>query len=621
MASNNSLFDDKEMETKEKKTLYAVNPARMEEAKQYCSHFNVFDLQARCKRIHNVFKKFQLCYDDNGVVKDIFQCKPVSDYLTRTGNITKPLVSNFLSFFLSDSRNFGVYLDTLPTEDLKVWKYSVDHFYISDDTFETITKRKMLKKRKPGYYGSREYDDALYFFSTNSIYNFKNREYTKYAILYPLYHSLAFEFFYPKKNDKILSVSELPNADLYVAADSEAEFNRLFLNVKMLCQAKKLFLSKTGKILQTQVKKAKEQLGINEYFPLSEDKEQAYLRSSLMLLPLTTYFQGGGLSSDKPIHKQLKDVINTVVNKCETLRLLLLSHVKGMKTPIYANINDKTEAILNIVGELPGGWVSTDEILRLLNRVSSNSEFYMFYTVGEFQNLDIENNKTNDIVDFDMLYDELFVPYVKATLFMLNSLGILDVAYTGAKYTDKSYVDPLRYVRLTELGRYVFGQAHEYKPQKAEQKAYYELDPMALLVRVLDKSDPYRIVLEDVAAKAGENRYKVTMSSFLKNCATQEDVKEKMESFKAIMGDNMPKVWQDFFTSLESKFDPMKHLPISRYALYKVNKGDKELLRILVTDEVLKQNIIRAEGCMLLVEKKMLPVVVQRLKHFGYILS
>ena len=622
MVSKRSLLGDKDMETKDMKTLYAVKPAKMEEIKREFSQFNIAELQARCTRIDNVFNTFSLCYEDKGVTKGISQCKPVNDYISCVGNKNKSKMLNVIAFFLSDSRNFAVYLDALPATELKVWKYTVDHFYISESTFKLFTKCKMFKKSSYGYYyGYNDKNDALLFFSVTSMHSRNQYNYTNYACLYPLFQALAYEYFYPKKDDKINSLAELTETGLHVLTDSEAETCRLLPLVKMLCQAKKLTLSKTGKLLLPQVKRAKDELNIKEYFPASTYKEQACLRSSLMLMPLINYFQEEGLSSNKPIQKQMIDIINISVDIAyDMFRPLFLAHIKGLKAPLYTDLEDQSEAILDIVGEFPKGWVSADEILRLLRKVSNKSEFYMFYSPSEYMNMSIQNSKTNDTVDFGMLYDELFVPYVKAMLFMLNSLGVLDVAYADAKDSDRSYVAPLRYVRLTGLGRYIFGQTSEYKPQKVEHKDYYELDSMTLLVRVLDESNPYRSVLEDVATKAGANRYKVTENSFLKNCTTEEDVKDKMDSFVAIMGKDMPDVWKHFFTSLKSKLRPMKHVPISNYALYKVDKDDKELLRLLVTDEILKSNVIRAEGCMLLIDQKKLPDVVLRLKHFGYML-
>ena len=615
-----SLFKDKGI--KERKTLFAVDGDKLEFMKKSLSSTSAEVLTGYCSAINDIFMTFNVKYDDNGVIKDISQCKPVYSYLMNTGKLKRSDDLAFLSFFFADSRNFGVYMDTLSEKEKKVWKYVVDNFFIDESTFRGIIGKGFYKKKHLWYYSYRlaDINESLLFFNIEDVVENQMGSFSYCAVFGPFVRSLAYDYFYP---DKGWQTSEnLKQDSLHLVTDAEQETSRLFLLIKTLYNTNKLTLGKTGRLLQVQRNMAMKQLAIKEYFPHSEYKEQSSLRTQFLLTPLLYYFDKKGSDNFKTCPEQVKAAIEEFVEQSGEYFSFFLPHLKGLKEPQYFDASAVCDSILDMLKELPEGWVSVDTIISKMKGLLCSYYFYTFYLMGEFRRLKIENKKTGIKLTFDKTSADLFVPFVKAFLLMLNSLGALDVAIAEPQKTDVSFVEPLRYIRLTAFGQYVCGQTEKYTPVNLKQEKFYELDSTMLVIRVLSDKNPYKALLDDVATYIGANRYKVTADSFLKNCVVEENVEERIDFLSSIIdAESLPSVWQDFFTMLRSKHSPMKRQKQNAYSVYKVNKDDKDLLHALVTDEFLKQRVIRAEGFMLLIKKENVTDVMQRLKHFGYVVS
>ena len=616
-----SLLKDKDI--KERKTLFAVNSDNQEFMKKSLSSISAELLTSYCSAINDIFMTFYVDYDDDGVIKDISQCKPVYSYLTNTGKRKKSIDLAFLSFFFADSRNFGVYMDMLSEKEKEVWKYVVDNFFIDESAFRDIIGKGFYKKKHLWYYSYRlaDINESLLFFYIEDVLENQRGRLFYYAVFGPFVRSLAYDYFYPGKGWKASDNLKQDNS-LYLVTDSEQEISRLFLLIKTLYNTNKLTLGKAGRLLQAQRNMAMKQLEIKEYFPHSEYKEQSSLRTQFMITPLLYYFDRKGSDNFKPYPEQIKAAIEEFIEQSEEYFSFFLPHMKGLKEPQYFDVSAVCDSILEMLKELPEGWVSVDTIIGRMKGLVCSYYFYTFYLMAEFQRLKIENKKTGIKLVFGKTNSELFVPFVKAFLLMLNSLGALDVAINEPQKTDKSFVEPLRYIRLTAFGRYVCGQTEKYTPVKLKQEKFYELDSTMLVIRVLSDKNPFKALLDDVATYIGANRYKVTADSFLKNCVVEENVEERIDGLKGIIdAESLPPVWQNFFTMLRSKHSPMKRQKQNAYRVYKVNNDDKDLLHALVTDNFLKQRVVRAEGFMILIKKENVAEVMQRLKHFGYVVS
>ena len=146
------------------------------------------------------------------------------------------------------------------------------------------------------------------------------------------------------------------------------------------------------------------------------------------------------------------------------------------------------------------------------------------------------------------------------------------------------------------------------------------MDEQRLVIRSLKENNPYESLLNDTAIPIGNRRYMMSNESFLKNCRSEKDVKDKIDFFKRFISKEIPEVWTSFFDSLLRQCHPLKPVSADKYVIYQLDGNNKELIHLLSTDPFLKSILIRAEGYKILVEKKQQKAFVDKLKAHGYLL-
>ena len=79
-------------------------------------------------------------------------------------------------------------------------------------------------------------------------------------------------------------------------------------------------------------------------------------------------------------------------------------------------------------------------------------------------------------------------------------------------------------------------------------------------------------------------------------------------------------MWTDFFKSLETRCHPFDTIKNLDYHIYQLQPENVELIRLLSTDEKLKECVIRAEGYLILVKNENYAKFTKRMKALGYML-
>ena len=208
-------------------------------------------------------------------------------------------------------------------------------------------------------------------------------------------------------------------------------------------------------------------------------------------------------------------------------------------------------------------------------------------------------------------------------LFLFGALGMVDLAYsepTNPIYREynKLYLSPfdgLRYVRLTEFGRYALGRTRRFTTEITVPSGKIEVDANNTLLSLQGQDPIKRMVLEAVGEPINQSSYRVDFNSFLKECTTATEVQNKISFFRENIVEHPPAVWEQFFENLLTRLNPIK--PAPALSVFKV-KPDRELLSLLTSDSLLKQYVMRAENHHIVVEKANLSKVKKRLALFGY---
>ncbi|MBN2008258.1 hypothetical protein JW960_02805 [candidate division KSB1 bacterium] len=293
----------------------------------------------------------------------------------------------------------------------------------------------------------------------------------------------------------------------------------------------------------------------------------------------------------------------------QTVRKTLLTFLKRMAEYSWLDIeniimsfmcNEKNEIIAQI-GTISHG-------LQLSKPLENRNDFYYRY--------DISTSMYNDI---------LFRPMIKSWFFLFAALGLVDIAYEepcneNHRIMEQPYLtvyDGLKYVRLNEFGKYIVGLNDNYKFE-SDDETQITLDQKRLMITVEGSARLERMILDRFADKIGENYYKISYQSFLQDCLSVNDIKNKISIFKDKISAVLPNVWKEFFDEIDGKINPLEQK--SNLRVFKI-KPSKELVSLIARDEVLKKYILKVEDYHIAIEDRNLSKVKKRLQEFGFFID
>lgn len=544
--------------------------------------------------------------------------------ILNTSPTIKEAKINFLALFLSETRNFSIYINSLSAEEKEVWRTATRLIYIDNSLFKELTGKTLAVLNRWNFISSigqnipKFFSEAAVKDSVSNSYGFRQ---TTFCIYLPdFFRQLSFPIFHDK-TFKPQPLEELPQGEkLRLLTNTEHEITEALPILQSMIVRGILVHNGNGKLQKGIRKKITKQVSFNEFFSGYEFQAQEAMRTD-MTLYLAAYLEGLNLGSK--VDTAVSIMFSKIGRDPQELLPLFMRHVQGLNMQHVSNvilqgINTSLFGNIKMIGQ---GWISIEDLIQTLYNRQLSDCSYTLINLSAYNNCNLCNKIDNMIIGISELNESLFVPYVKGVLLMMSSIGMLDVALddTGT-HPQYSYVDALRYIRLTPLGAYQLGLSKEYQPKEEKEKKYFELDENVLILKSVAYGNPYIGIVEDVAQPIGGKRYKLSAETFLKNCKTEMDVERQIALFKQFVSGDFPPIWEDFFKSVQSKCKPLTPITSDYYKLYRVSPSNRELLHLLSTDAVLKPLVIRAEGYLILIRRDNLPKVVDRLKAFGYLL-
>lgn len=103
------------------------------------------------------------------------------------------------------------------------------------------------------------------------------------------------------------------------------------------------------------------------------------------------------------------------------------------------------------------------------------------------------NGFTNSIISLDNVISNLSNPFVKSFLFLLASLGIVEIAYSAVPPSNATSIyDTLHFLRITELGQFVTGLIGHYNETgRGGTQTDFAIDDERLLLKLNNPKSPY----------------------------------------------------------------------------------------------------------------------------------
>lgn len=325
--------------------------------------------------------------------------------------------------------------------------------------------------------------------------------------------------------------------------------------------------------------------------------------------------------------------------------------------------------VIDLLGQLDAqSWYGVEGLLEHTRRHKDSfavidedyfdGQFYITPTADFTKEHPYERNHYLRATDY---FDAVIAPYLKGTMFLFAALGLVEIVYDVPvnpvlQNGTKPYLSPydgLKAVRVTVLGKFIIGETKSYIPSVApKQKSDYSVsfDESRLLMSLHADDKKRQMYMSDFAktaamtttisakqertdgaeAKSAEQAseqssprtyYKMSYADFLTDCRKRADVVKKIERFRTyIVGHTnpLPSVWENFFTELLAKVEPLRRRPT--LVMFSV-KPSPELMHLLTHDHQLREIVHKAEGFHIFVEESNVPALTKRLRECGYLMS
>ncbi len=378
------------------------------------------------------------------------------------------------------------------------------------------------------------------------------------------------------------------------------------------------------KPLAKTIKMLKSSIGIKEFY---QEKPLNDYVSNLLLITFFGFYHKKKKLHKKPI-ENLKEFITTLDYWVYTeIYKILLTHLKGIVSYYYSGIYKFAQKIFK---DFPSNnFVSIENILHYAIYRDIKLDINSRYDTNRYKMDVVLQNEMFYFEDYVLVeenYNELFYfPYIKGIMFYFAALGIVEIRYdepiskSSYKQRGKDFVlpwDGLRYVRLTELGRYIFGHIDKYKPKEIKKaKQEIKFDEYKPIITINPNDMVLKTKVEKYAEPIDKKRYILSYAQIFKDCKTKKQLKNKIDNFYEIIEKNPPQIFKDFLSKIEQNTNLFKK---KTDEIVIELKNNKELLNLFLTNHKLKEMIIKAEGYRVIVLKSDLPKFTKIVKENGF---
>ncbi|GMO39696.1 MAG: hypothetical protein Ta2B_19480 [Termitinemataceae bacterium] len=244
----------------------------------------------------------------------------------------------------------------------------------------------------------------------------------------------------------------------------------------------------------------------------------------------------------------------------------------------------------------------------------------------------------------------LIKPLFKAYCYLFAAFGILEITQKEPQlrclkkevHIPISDYDSLALIRITEFGKWCLG-INNNRPAVAKNNFEAIADKELLLITVKGNSLALKILLDKIGSKLGDNRWRVSYSSFLSGCTKKDDVVERINNFRKLIDKSPAPVWERLFDQALNYYGFFSanivegfifNLDLERLGrktltsrmindseqisiIEKDKSGHQKIIDEILKDPRLKGIAMRAEGRMLVVPRKHKNTFLQIIADYG----
>lgn len=536
---------------------------------------------------------------------------------------------NFASLFFNEN-NFHLFLETLPDNVRAIWIAAADKIFLSEkEANELLGEECVIDTHRWHQVGvCNTLGEGIFKITSSERFDYSDNN-TYY---------LTFKSYWLRELTYRCSHHTLKDCQTAVLPDKLTVFNAeadLFQEIPILNNLRESGMLTLGRthFFTAKLRKALDKARINN-FNLNEKSTKYYEETLRSYYLIITYLLTCERTYDHVINSAsplqlIQLCVKYVFDHTSKFCKLFLPHITCIDRDYdYSHRNTNRlmrsfeRSLLTLKSSM---WVSIEQVL-YQTRCFFDHKTYVSILIQEptsYYNIGFKLRDKN--ADEPIKYDEIItrVTYqsIKSVLLAMASWGIIEIAYDPTTTGNgPSYLtDALRYVRLTNLGKYVLGEAKSYQLPATivNTRKDFELNTDRLLIKVLNPNSKGSFALEKIATPITSQLYRTDFSVFLKECNTKDDIVKNINLFKKYIANEPPQIWAGFFNAMLERSNALKKVKTS-YITRSIDAKDKELQDIIMHDPNIKQYILRAEGYVVLIEQAHLNDVNNILKTYGY---
>lgn len=536
---------------------------------------------------------------------------------------------NFASLFFNED-NFHLFLETLPDNVRAIWIAAADKIFLSEkEANELLGEECVIDTHRWHQVGvCNTLGEGIFKITSSERFDYSDNN-TYY---------LTFKSYWLRELTYRCSHHTLKDCQTAVLPDKLTVFNAeadLFQEIPILNNLRESGMLTLGRthFFTAKLRKALDKARINN-FNLNEKSTKYYEETLRSYYLIITYLLTCERTYDHVINSAsplqlIQLCVKYVFDHTSKFCKLFLPHITCIDRDYdYSHRNTNRlmrsfeRSLLTLKSSM---WVSIEQVLYQTRCFFDNKTYVSiliqeptsYYNIG----FKLHDKNADEPIKYDEIITRVTYQSIKSVLLAMASWGIIEIAYDPTTTGNgPSYLtDALRYVRLTNLGKYVLGEAKSYQlpATMVNTRKDFELNADRLLIKVLNPNSKGSFALEKIATPITSQLYRTDFSVFLKECNTKDDIVKNINLFKKYIANEPPQIWAGFFNAMLERSNALKKVRTS-YITRSIDAKDKELQDIIMHDPNIKQYILRAEGYVVLIEQAHLSDVNNILKTYGY---
>lgn len=498
---------------------------------------------------------------------------------------------------------------------------------ISDAEVDQLTGESIVNEVKKSYYQEREVKKEYYFFTVTADRPFfsYNTAPSFTLSLHPEFKKILIEFYPKPAHYNFIPLDDITETRFSFSAENSIMQELPRVISYYMQQAIKY--SANGRPMEATLAKMQKHCLINEFY--GPEYEALYKIRTMLMAGIFYGYKANNISA--PTSELLKDLFTKNYFRLYTSPFIL-QQLKGWGYLTDPSFNPDAEENMQAVFKelLVNKWVSYTNLIELLQSRQidirpisvEGVRNYLYYSgIIKTAYSSFSDKKNISYNEYNRFITE---PFVKGSVFLYAAFGLIEIAYADINTSELgatfySGYDGLMYCRLTPLGSYVLGLTKTYDAPDSQQKNTVDLSDDSLIILAEGDTGVIDVMLTNYAEKLANNRYRVTNTSFLKDCKNRKDIENKIALFKNTIGRKLPPFWEKHFSELLSNAKAIKQQ--SQITTYLLPTDRKELHRIIAQDTILKQIVLKAENYYILIANSDVSKFKSRMKELGFVVE